>query len=85
MDEEGHTDDFGDDLKDEFETAACLVGVQETLRRQLGAPLPPTNQRHFDNISHELRQQLGAESFAAYREQGQRLTVVNALSLVQNL
>lgn len=72
-------------LKDEFETAACLVGVQETLRRQLGAPLPPTNQRHFDNISHELRQQLGAESFAAYREQGQRLTVVNALSLVQNL
>lgn len=72
-------------LKKEWEMAARLVGVQETLRRQLGAPLPPTNQRHFDDISHELGQQLGAESFAAYREQGQRLTVAEALSLVKHL
>jgi len=68
-------------LEGNFETAACLAGVQETLRYELGAPLPPTNQLHFERLIKDLQQQLGAESFAVYQKRGRAMSLTDALSL----
>ena len=71
-------------LAGQFQTAAQLVGVQETMRDELGARLPPANQLHFERIVHDLQQQLTAETFAIYQQNGQKMTLNEAMQLVQN-
>ena len=68
-------------LEGNYETAAYLAGIQERFRRDLGAPLPPTNQHHFETVIHELQQELGADLFAIYQERGRAMSLNEALSL----
>lgn len=65
------------------ETAAILTGVHESCRQTLGAPLPPANQRHFEQICADLREQLGVEAFALYQQQGRFMALPEAAVLAQ--
>ncbi|MBE2220816.1 MAG: tetratricopeptide repeat protein [Anaerolineae bacterium] len=71
-------------LADQAQTAAQLVGVQETLRRELGTPLPPASQLHFEQIIHELQQRLSIETFDTQQQHGQAMSLNEAIQLVQN-
>ncbi len=66
-----------------WETAAHLVGVQERLRRELGAALPPANQLHFEALVADLQQRLSVERLAAFQQQGREMTLEEAASMAQ--
>ena len=65
-----------------FDMAACLVGVQIKLRNTMGVPFPPTNQLHFEQIINDLQQQMGYESFTTHQQRGQAMSLSEVLSLV---
>ncbi len=67
----------------DLEMAAFLVGVQEALRHSMGAPFPPSNQLHFEQISRDLQRRLGAELFATHQQRGQATALTDAISLVR--
>ena len=69
---------------DHVQIAAQLVGVQETLRGELGTPLPPASQLHFERIVCDLQQRLSAETFTPHQQRGRRMTLNEAIQFVQN-
>ena len=71
-------------LAGHVQTAAQLAGVQEMLRGELGTPLPPANQLHFERIVHDLQESMSAETFTTYQHRGRMMTLNEAMQLVQN-
>jgi hypothetical protein len=69
-------------MQDEFALAACLLGVTDTLRQVVGAPLPPANQARFDQIVISLQERLGMETFANQRQIGREMSLDAAVAQV---
>ncbi|MCZ7673125.1 MAG: hypothetical protein M5U34_41410 [Chloroflexi bacterium] len=57
--------------------------MQERLRRELGAALPPANQLHFEALVADLQQRLSVERLAAFQQQGREMTLEEAASMAQ--
>jgi len=60
--------------------AAILWGAAEQLRRLLGTPVDPSRQSLFTSLIPMVRQALGLELFQQRWEQGQRLSLAQAVN-----
>jgi hypothetical protein len=60
--------------------AARLVGLAEKTRNKLGGTLDPAERELHDETLGSIRSQLGEESFAACWEQGQAMSLPDALA-----
>jgi tetratricopeptide (TPR) repeat protein len=69
-------------MEDHLEWTACLAGVLNALRQTLGAPLPPSNQAHFETIVSDLQQRLGEEIFSYQQNRGLTIPLRDIISLV---
>ncbi|MGH2616696.1 MAG: tetratricopeptide repeat protein, partial [Thermomicrobiales bacterium] len=62
------------------ERSARLFGAGETLREKLTFPLSPTEIAYAEPVRHELRESLGADSFAAALAEGRAQSQEEALA-----
>jgi len=60
--------------------AIRLWGAAETLREEMGAPLPPAERASYEQAMKLARAQLGEETFAAAYADGRRMTPEQALA-----
>lgn len=67
------------------DTGAQLWGAAAQLRKRLGAPLAPEDQREHDLRQDALRQQLGAEAFHVQQEKGGQLALDEVQALAAHV
>ena len=73
----------GDGGPEALAAAVRLRAAAETLRAELGTPLPPHRRAVWEEEEVELRARLGDEAFAAARAEGSSLDWAAACRLLQ--
>lgn len=68
-----------------IERAACLWGAAESLREQIGAPLPPADRADYDRNVDAARAEMGEQLFAAAWASGRALTPDQAVAYASQL
>jgi DNA-binding CsgD family transcriptional regulator len=60
--------------------AARLWGAAEALREAIGAPIPPVERTHYEQVVTEVRRQLRNETFAVTWAEGRSMTPEQAFA-----
>jgi hypothetical protein len=61
--------------------ATVLLSTAEQVRRRIGIPVESFERQEWDTLAGSLREQLGDDAFADAWDQGQQLSVAEALDL----
>lgn len=59
--------------------AAILLGAAESVREEAGTPLPAQERADVDRAAEAAAGALGAQDFTSLRDQGRRMTVLEAV------
>jgi hypothetical protein len=69
----------------QWEAAATLFGIAETLRERIGVPIPFENQTLYDQFRATLQQAMLPEELASAYTQGQTIELSQIEQLVHSL
>jgi predicted ATPase/class 3 adenylate cyclase len=70
------------DARDDYRQAARLIGFVDTLRDQIGVPLPPIDVDSLDKWQSTIRNKLGEEAFRIKESEGRSMTMEEAIAMV---
>ena len=69
----------------QLECAARLYGAAQGFRSAIGAPLPAADQTLYEQQVATVEARLGAEAFAALREEGRGMTLEEAVACARGV
>jgi hypothetical protein len=69
-------------VRDDFEPAVRLIGFVDSLRDQIGVPLPPVDGHSLDKWRSTVRKELGEEDYKREESEGHSLTTEGAIEMV---